>query len=382
MTQIRYRPALINWGFWTLFGVLQATTWLLSPIGGGNDKALRLNLIALFNAYMWALLTPLLFRLAARVSNARRRLGWIVFVLLLGIVVAAVVAVLAASVHGGLPWKGEAMSAERARYSFWALSRWYYEELVLFYLVFGAGVATDMFRKYQLREREAARLREQATLLETERAELSARLADARLAVLRSQLNPHFLFNTLNAVSALVVKDPVGVRNMIALLSELLRSALTADEEEIPVEREADLLRLYLEILEIRYQGQLHTDLVIEAEAQDALVPRMILQPLVENAMKHGVAPAGGSGEIAIRAAREGDDLVLSVRDSGSGNVAAPIRDGAGVGLRLTRQRLAELYGTEQKLDLVETSDGGTIARIFLPFHTRADVRLAVDGHR
>jgi two-component system, LytTR family, sensor kinase len=377
----RHRVSLLNWGLWTLFGSLQASTWILSPIGGRDPHALRMFAIALFNAYMWAVLTPFIFRLAFRVSRAQKhRARWVVFVLVLGIAVAAVVAILASSVHGGLPWSSARSSAEN-QFRFWALSRWYFEELVLFFLVFGAGIGTDMFRKYQAREREAARLREQATLLEAERAELNARLADARLAVLRSQLNPHFLFNTLNAVSALVVKDPAGVRDMIALLSELLRSALTeAGEEEIPVEREMELLRLYLEILEIRYQGQLRTAIVVDGEAREALVPRMILQPLVENAMKHGVAPATGEGSIEIRAQRDGYDLVLSVQDSGAEGGTANASDGAGVGLRLTRQRLSELYGDQQKLELVSAADGGTIARISLPYHTSTDLRQSAYG--
>jgi len=374
-----YRALFINVAFWTLFGLLQAATWVLAPIGDWYPNALPLVGIALFNAYMWALLTPFIFPLAARVNHASgRRIPWLIFVVVLGLVVAAVVAILAGSVHGGLPWTQETASPAQSRFSFWALSRWYFEEVVLFFLVFAAGVATDMFRTYRAREQDAARLKAQASLLEAERAELNARLADARLAVLRSQLNPHFLFNTLNAVSALVVKNPVGVRDMIALLSELLRSALTEADEEIPVSREMELLRLYLEILEIRYQGQLRTRIIVEDDARDALVPRMILQPLVENAMKHGVAPATGEGLIVIHARRDGDDLLLSVQDSGGADLPA-VTDGAGVGLRLTRQRLSELYGQEQKLELRKADGGGTIASVFLPYHTSSDLRVAAD---
>lgn len=378
--QRRYRPLFLNVAVWTVFGLLQAATWLLSPIGDWYPSALPLILIALFNAYLWALLTPFIFPLAARISRAERRLGWILFVLVLGLVVAAIVAVLAASFHGGLPWGPSSASPTQSRFSYWALSRWYFEEVVLFFLVFGAGVATDLFRTFRARERDAARLKAQASLLEAERAELHARLAEARLAVLRSQLNPHFLFNTLNAVSALVTKDPAGVRNMIALLSKLLRSALTdAGDEEISVEREMELVRLYLEILEIRYQGQVGSQIVIEHGARNALVPRMIMQPLIENAMKHGVTPAGGNGRIQVRAQRAGHDLVLSVQDSGGDRQAPAASDGTGVGLRLTRQRLSELYGTEHTLDLLQADGGGSIARISLPYHTSADLRWSGD---
>jgi two-component system, LytTR family, sensor kinase len=375
-----YRPLILNVAFWTLFGLVQAATWLLSPIGDFSPNALQLIGVALFNAYLWALLTPAIFPLAARICHARgHRVPWFIFVVLVGLIVACVVAILAASVHGGLPWGRSGASPAQIQFRFWALSRWYFQEVVLFFLVFAVGVATDLFRTYQAREHEASRLKAQASQLEAERAELNARLADARLAVLRSQLNPHFLFNTLNAVSALVAKDPVGVRNMIALLSELLRSALTEVDEEIPVAREMELLRLYLEILEIRYQGQLRTQIVVDDAARDALVPRMILQPLVENAMKHGVAPATGKGLIEIRAQRDGEDVLLIVRDSGGAGQLQAVTDGVGAGLRLTRQRLSELYGDDQKLELVDAPGGGTVARIFLPYHTSADLRLSAE---
>jgi two-component system, LytTR family, sensor kinase len=313
------------------------------------------------------------------VQTPRRRVGRIVLIVILGLAVSAAVAVVATEGHNVFMFGPHSPSPKPTTFSLWAVSRWYYEEVVLFFLVLGAGVATEVSRTFRARERQAARLEAQASQLEAERSELNARLADARLALLRSQLNPHFLFNTLNAVSALVVEDPVGVRDMIALLSELLRSALAAaDEEEIPVEREIALLRLYLEILEIRYQGQLRTCTVVEAETRVALVPRMILQPLVENAMKHGVAP-GGEGLIEIRVARVGDDLALSVQDTGAGTTQLETQDGSGVGLRLTRQRLSELYGSDQNLELLDTPEGGTIARILLPFHTSADLRLAAE---
>ncbi len=224
---------------------------------------------------------------------------------------------------------------------------------------------------------EQAELRAGAARLQAQSAELNAQLAEARLSVLRAQLNPHFLFNTLNAVSALVAVDPRGVRSMIALLSELLRYTLKdSGEQEIPVHEEFRLLQLYLEILEIRYQGQLETRVVVDPGAEDALVPNLILQPLVENAVKHGIDPAGGFGTVEVRADRVGDDLVLSVHDTGAGQSGRAFREqGNGVGLRLIRARLTELYGSEQRLALEAAPDGGTVARMVLPYHTVPFVR-------
>lgn len=355
--------------------------WLLSP--AARAGAWSLIGVALFNAYMWAALTPFILRRAAHLVQTPARRAWqVTIVMAMGIVVAAIVAVLASSVHGGLPWMHDAGSRQRS-FAFWALSQWYVEELVLFFGTLGVGILTTLLARYRSRELEAARLVAQTTQLEAERAELSARLADARLAVVRSQLNPHFLFNTLNAVSALVVKDPAGVRNIIALLSDLLRSALTdADEEEIELRREMELARRYLEILDIRFQGQLQTSLAMDSDTQDALVPRMILQPLIENAMKHGVAPADGDGQITIRARRSGVALELTVLDSGHGIAQSSAIDGTGSGLRLTRQRLEALYGADFTLELIPGGEDDTIARICLPYHTRADLRVAADDAR
>ena len=167
---------------------------------------------------------------------------------------------------------------------------------------------------------------------------------------------------------------------MIALLSELLRHALTdSNEQEITLRDELKLVRLYLEILEIRYQGQLQTVVEAAPDVLDGLVPNLILQPLVENAMKHGVDRAGGRGTIEVRARREGDDLVLSVRDTGPGDEAPKPAGTGGMGLQLTRDRLAELYGAEQRLELSPAPDGGAVSRVTLPFHTAADLRVAAE---
>jgi two-component system LytT family sensor kinase len=291
-----------------------------------------------------------------------------------------------------LPLAGTSQSADA--WAVWSLTRRYFPTAVVtFLVVLGAGIAADIFRRYRARQREADQLQAQASQLQAERAELRARaarlqaqsaelhaqLSEARLAMLRTQLNPHFLFNTLNAVSALVAKDPRGARDMIALLSQLLRYALKESrEQEIPLHEELRLLRLYLEILEIRYQGQLRTLVTVAPDAHEALVPNLVLQPLVENAMKHGIDRAAGHGSIEVRARRSGDDLVLTVRDSGPGDdTPVPGESGGGVGLRLTRARLAELYGSEPRLELKPVSDGGMLAQIVLPYHTRDEIRLA-----
>ncbi len=387
------RTLLVVLAFWTLFAALTASNWLLLfadqfPYPG------RLVAKAFVSSYLWALLTPVVFWLAHRFSPERgARVSRVLLLGALALGCGSLVAVVEAltfvwvlhmpPLNGPMdPWDQVWSSARR--YSF--------NDVLTFLVVLGAGFALDIFRRYRAGEREAARLQAQASRLRAEQAELQARaaqlqtqsaelnaqLAEARLSVLRAQLNPHFLFNTLNAVSALVAQDPRGVRSMIALLSELLRYTLKdSGEQEIPVHEEFRLLRLYLEILEIRYQGQLETRVVVDPGAKDALVPNLILQPIVENAVKHGIDPAGGFGTVEVCAGRVGNDLVLSVHDTGAGRSGRVSREqGNGVGLRLIRARLTELYGSEPRLELEPAPDGGTIARMVLPYHTAPFVRV------
>ena len=197
------------------------------------------------------------------------------------------------------------------------------------------------------------------------------------------QLNPHFLFNTLHAVSSLVERDPRGVRRMIARLSALLRYTLEeASAQEVPLRQELRFLHGYLEIQQIRFQGKLEVEEEIAREALDAFVPNLILQPLVENAIKHGASQISGVAQIGIQARREGERLILRVRDNGPGLGNAPgdasddaSGDGAprpnrGVGLRNTRERLEGLYGTAQRFTLAPAEGGGLIAEVIVPYRT------------
>ena len=213
---------------------------------------------------------------------------------------------------------------------------------------------------------------------------LQAQLAEARLDALRRQLDPHFLFNTLHAVSSLVERDPRGVRRMITRLSELLRHSIeVSGEPEVPLRQELELLGRYLDIMPVRFQGRLEVETRVDDRALDALVPNLILQPLVENAIKHGVEQLTGPGRICIEAEHADGQVVLRVRDNGPGvdggvPAGAPLATRPGrVGLRNTVARLEQLYGTEQRFTLRLAEDGGAVAEVRLPYHTRTDLRVA-----
>ncbi len=213
------------------------------------------------------------------------------------------------------------------------------------------------------------RSRHQATV----EAELRTRLTEARLQALRAQLNPHFLFNTLNAASVLALTgEREQVVNALSSLSDLLRVTLDPTlPQEIPLERELQIIGSYVDIQRIRFGDRLTLDITVAPGACTALVPSMILQPLVENALQHGVDARPGPGGVRISAAREGAQLVLAVEDTGPGfNANARPRPGGGIGLSNLAARLEQLYGEAHTLEQGNLDDaaGGAYVRIRLPY--------------
>jgi two-component system, LytTR family, sensor kinase len=199
---------------------------------------------------------------------------------------------------------------------------------------------------------------------------LRTSLAEARLAALRAQLNPHFLFNTLNAISTLALKgDQPAVTETIGRLSGLLRAALDEHTEEISLTREMAFLDDYIAIQQIRFADRLCVQKCIASDTGDGLVPTMILQPIVENAIKHGVNAQRGSGHVDISAVRNNGSLIIEVRDSGPGFRPATSHDG--IGLANTRARLEQLYGSHYRFEYGSMPEGGASVRITIPFHHR-----------
>lgn len=215
---------------------------------------------------------------------------------------------------------------------------------------------------HALRAQREARDREQAA------ARLEASLAEARLAALREQLQPHFLFNSLNAVSTLALRgDGQGVTRALSTLSELLRMALDTRAQELPLVEEMVFVERYLELQLLRFGDRLTTVRRIDDDVLDAAVPAMLIQPLVENALRHGLERMPGAGRVEIHAHREGAELVILVRDSGPGfRGTNSVREGIGLGN--TRARLTALYGARATLTCHDAEGGGGEIRVTLPW--------------
>lgn len=200
--------------------------------------------------------------------------------------------------------------------------------------------------------------------------QLEALLAQTRLQMLGMQLQPHFLFNTLNTIAELVHQQPATAERMIAGLSHLLRETLHAGlVDRVPIEQELQLLDRYVEIQRARFGDRLTVDIVVDERAKQALVPSLLLQPLVENAIKHGIGARAGPGRIEIEIARADATVTIEIRDDGVGLRAAPVKEGIGLGN--CRSRLQTLYGPgNYRLDIANRPGGGAAVTIALPFQT------------
>ena len=202
-----------------------------------------------------------------------------------------------------------------------------------------------------------------------ERVALEGQLALAELKALRMQLQPHFLFNTLHAIGVLIHSDPKAAHLMLTRLAELLRLSLdTASEPELPLETELLFVEKYLAIQKVRFGDRLTVRYALEPGAMRGLVPTLVMQPLVENALEHGLAPHARLGVIEISAAREGDALTIRVKDSGDGLSESSPRMRSGVGLANTRSRLRQLYGDRSRLTLSNLAGGGLEALLEMPW--------------
>ncbi len=227
-------------------------------------------------------------------------------------------------------------------------------DMLVYWVVVGGAHAVRATREAREREQAAARL--------------EASLSEARLAALREQLQPHFLFNSLNAVSTLALRgDGQAVTQALSTLSDLLRMTLETHRQELPLAEELAFLDRYLELQQLRFGDRLTVLRAIADDVLDAAVPAMLLQPLVENALRHGLEREPGAGRVEIEARRDGPTLLLTVRDSGPG-FRGHDRLREGIGLGNTRARLSALYGATARLECRDAPAGGGETRIVLPY--------------
>jgi len=346
---IRFLPIF---GLWTLIGLSFAGQFFISSSQTGRPVSWHQALShSLADWYVFALLSVIPLRLARRFGldgpdwGARFAIHFMTSI---------VFSVLFVGLRSFVAlWQPGALSGTGYVEAFKVLlgKTWHFN-LLIYWVILSVAHALELYRKFQERV--------------TRTAELERRLVEARLLALQMQLNPHFLFNTLHAISALMHQDVDAADRMIIRLSELLRHALeSTDQQETSLREEVHFLKRYLEIEETRFGDRLTIDLKIAPDTEDLLVPNLVLQPLVENAIQHGIEPHARAGRVTISSRRDADALVLEVRDTGNG--APPGDWQEGVGLSNTRSRLRQLYGDRQTFILGNAAGGGFQAAIRLP---------------
>jgi two-component system, LytTR family, sensor kinase len=230
---------------------------------------------------------------------------------------------------------------------------------VMYLMALGAAYGIRYFRSYRSQELRASRVQ--------------AQLAQARLDALDLQLRPHFLFNALNSVAALMHRDVAAADRVLTRLEDLLRITLQdSGEDEVPLRRELEVVRAYLDIEGVRFGDRLRVEWDLDERASDVLVPQLILQPLVENAVKHGIAPRRGPGLVRVVARIEGDALLLEVSDDGAGfsRPTSGAMPGTGVGLANLRARLEGLHPGRHEIITGPAEGRGARVRIRLPLRT------------
>ncbi len=344
---------------WLFAGVISfGQSWYFRAVAGREVPWAAIALTAASFSLLWFLLTPVIVTLAARFPIARKRglprVGLHLFF-------AALVSFAQQTLYNLLALYVQAAPISFARVSQLVIVNFDYGLLIYFVILF----VQHAWRYYERMQAEQVRA-----------AQLQAELANAQLHALKMQLHPHFLFNTLNAINVLIHEDPHVAGRMVELLSDLLRYTLkSASAQEVSLAQELEFLQLYLEIEQTRFGDRLTVQLNAAPETLAARVPNLILQPLVENAIRHGIAKRRGPGVVAINAARENGALRLSVRDSGNSFTANGASDTIGIGLANTRARLHTLYGAHATFHL-EQSATGALAQIVIPFNVSSDSPL------
>jgi len=353
----RWRVFLLSAVAFTALAVLFAFQRHYSAISMGDQAKWSDAFIGAFIVWWsWALLTPLIVRIARAIPISADR-PWVAALQLpASIGVAVLHALMVATITPQFYYR-PSFAPIRDMFRGRLSSALAFDMVVYFFI---AAVI------YMIRYAVESRRREIAS------AQLAATLARTQLNALQNQLQPHFLFNTLNSILALVHDDPAKASLMIRRLSELLRYCLaTAEVPEVPLSEEIEFAKAYLEIQKIRFEERLDVSFAVDADTLELLVPSFILQPLIENAVKFSLADDRRVARIVVGAARLNGNVELSVSDNGPGIRDGDLEISSGVGVRTTQARLRQLYGAEHEIEFNGADGGGTRASVSIPITAR-----------
>jgi sensor histidine kinase YesM len=358
--------------FWTAIGFFYASQSIVQKFVTHEPTPLWHYLASwLTGFYIWGLLTPGILWLARRFPIERK--NWLrrtALHLLFSVAVAIIQLTLESAVLPLLGVFPSVMKSFGATLAF-LLIIGFHNAILMYWMILGVHYGLRYYRRYQEREKQALRL-------ELDASELKTQLARAQLGALKMQLQPHFLFNTLNAIMVLVRQQKGReAEETLGRLGDLLRSVLEdVEAQEVPLRRELEYLELYLSIEQVRFQDRLKIEIAADPAALDAQVPHMGLQPLVENAIRHGIGRSSAAGKIRIGACRVNGTLEVTVQDDGPGLPPDDSGQSGGIGLANTRARLHRLYGDAARLTLANGEHGGAVATMLVPYHAAPDATI------
>jgi sensor histidine kinase YesM len=356
----------IGFVLWTVLALLSATGAHVYMASVGSPESWSQLLVwSISVSFIWSLLTPVVYELARRFTFDRNRWTRALLVHLAACVgltfLAAVVIVALDPILTWTPEKRVPFLAHTLSRAFMDFQRYWYIVLIT--------QAIAYYSKYRERELRSS--------------QLEAQLAMAQLEVLKIQLEPHFLFNTLNSIAALARNDGLAAENMTLQLADLLRFSLDGvGVHEVPLSRELTFLQKYIDIQQTRFQDRLQVEMDIQPHTLSALVPNLLLQPLVENAIRHGIGPRRDPGFIRISTRQVFDELWMEISDNGLGlNCYGGVVPPEGVGLQNTRARLLQLYNHDHKMTLEDAPGGGCIVKIHIPFREGSQEVNSFNAH-
>jgi two-component system, LytTR family, sensor kinase len=342
------------WGVWTLVAFFFATQVYMMYFREEKPVPFKRALfVEGLACALWALVTPLVLWLARRFrierNNWRRRVS---FHFLIGLSLISFLMIIDYVIYMTFTGRPENLTPLHiVQFVIYNVDRW----LLTYWVVVLSSHAFNYYRSFRRGELNAAQLRTQ--------------LAQSQLEALKMQLHPHFLFNTLHSISALLNKDVDAARTMITRLGDFLRLTLeNSGTQEVPLQQEIEFLNGYLEIERVRFQDRLTTDVRIDPSVLDVRVPNLILQPIVENAMRHAIATNSNAGRIEIVASPRNGMLRIVVKDNGPGlSATSSSQMKHGVGLANTRARLERLYGSRHLFELANEAAGGFVVTLEIP---------------
>jgi len=353
---------------WTAFGLFMFSQGMVQRLFEKDPNPWWHYLVSwLVGVYVWMLLTPAVLWLGRRFPFEREH--WVRRILT-NLALAVAVALIQLTIESAILHRigifPAIMPTFAATFAFLLIIA-FHQAFLMYWMLLAVQYGFLWYRKYVEGKQAALRL-------ELRSAQLESQLTRAHLSALNMQLQPHFLFNTLNAIMVLVRQQKNReAEEMLGGLSDLLRCVLDdVDAQEVSLRRELEYVGLYLAIEQVRFQDRMSVEMAVDPDVVDAAVPHMVLQPIVENAIRHGIGGSSAAGKIRIGARRVNDALEMKVQDDGPGLAAANGGQTRGIGLTNTRARLQQLYGEAASLTVENDEQRGVTATIVLPFRETA----------